>query len=567
MVYKDLAHTHDFCRSRRKERLLAVELIERIRIIQPQEGSVLICLRLLLGFPTGGALLHGLHLQNLSSLLRDDWIHLEFRRPGRSLIIPNVLRGNASERALREFRNLHTPRVLKSIADETNIFLPKSLTYETFLALWEAALPTFASPVLSAISTLRFQAALPSRVDLAVKVTPHDRKRSFRQTRGTILGRSVSEFAKNRQQGEQPDLLHFMKSAENGPESVSFSAALWLIRKPRRKKVVATTIERQMRSIDKVLSLSNDTVQKAVPIYASDKVAESAIIASSTNELITDTLKRLNLKRKRTNPRDYPLINPTVLLTTHGLDERPDIQNVDLRSAALRIMLVTITHCGRRPCCVYQLALRDFKISWNPIRKRHTASVRISFTKAKAEIGMEIPIGYLWPIVELDHLARFLKMTAKLDPALTLMELAGGQRIAEHNIDIGYSELCQLLKSQNVREKRFQLHVPRITFASWWPIRILCAEHRYLLDELPYLGCLKLHPWFTNEALDRVWELVGGATGHSLNVVRQIMGHASFGEFLETYCRSWPLLFSLNSYISWRANRSSGFHQLLLEHT
>lgn len=50
----------------------------------------------------------------------------------------------------------------------------------------------------------------------------------------------------------------------------------------RRKKVVAATIERQMRSIDKVLSLSNVSAQKSIPIYASDKVAETAIIASST---------------------------------------------------------------------------------------------------------------------------------------------------------------------------------------------------------------------------------------------------------------------------------------------
>jgi len=49
--------------------------------------------------------------------------------------------------------------------------------------------------------------------------------------------------------------------------------------------------------------------------------------------------------------------------------------------------------------------------------------------------------------------------------------------------------------------------------------------------------------------LDRVWELVEAATGRFLNVVRQIMGHSSLGEFLETYRRSWPLLFSLNSCI------------------
>jgi hypothetical protein len=66
-------------------------------------------------------------------------------------------------------------------------------------------------------------------------------------------------------------------------------------------------------------------------------------------------------------------------------------------------------------------------------------------------------------------LGRFLKMSAKIEPALTLMGLANGQRIAEHNIDIGYGMLCQLLKSHNIREKSFHLHVPRITFASWWP--------------------------------------------------------------------------------------------------
>lgn len=193
--------------------------------------SVLACLKLLLGFPIGGELLDKLHLQSRRLLHTEDWIRLEFQRPRRSVLIPNVLCGNASERALSEFRKLHTPRVLESIVDETNLLLSRSLTYESFLQLWEAALPTYANPVLGAISTLRFQAAQPSRVDLAITVPPRVRKRSFRQARGTILGQSVSEFTKNRQRGEKPDLVRFINLAKNGLESVGFSAALWLIRK------------------------------------------------------------------------------------------------------------------------------------------------------------------------------------------------------------------------------------------------------------------------------------------------------------------------------------------------
>jgi hypothetical protein len=567
MVYQDLAHTHDFCRSRRGERLLAVELIERIRAIQGKGDSVLACLKLLLGFPIGSELLNELHLQSRHSLHMENWICLKFQRPCRSVLIPNVLGGNASERALSEFRKLHTPRVLESIVDETNLLLSRSLTYKGFLQLWEAALPTYANPVLGSISTLRYQAALPSLIDLAVSVPPRVRKKAYRRARGTNLGQSISEFTKNRQRGERPSLVHFAKSAKDGPESVGYSAALWMIQKPRRKKVASATVERQMRSIDKILGFRKDGVQKSMPIYASDKVAEKAIIASSADDSIKAELKGLKLQRERTKPRSYPLVNPLVLLRNHGLDQPPNLRNLDLQNAALRIMLATITHCGRRPCCVYKLALRDFNISWNPVRERLSASVRVDFTKAKAEIGMEIPISYLWPVAELDLLARFLKMSAELNPKLTLMELAGGQRVTEHNIDIGYSVLCQLLKSHNIRKKSFHLHVPRITFASWWPVRVLCGEHPYLINELPYLGSLRSHPWFSNEALHRVWQLVGGAAGHSLNVGRQIMGHASFGEFLSTYCRSWPLLFSLNSYISYRGNRTSGFHRLLLQHT
>jgi hypothetical protein len=168
MVYQDLAHIHDFCRSRRGERLLAVELTERIRAIQGKGDSVLACLKLLLGFPIGSELLNELHLQSRHSLHMEDWICLKFQRPCRSVLIPNVLGGNASERALREFRKLHTPRVLESIVDETNLLLSRSLTYKRFLQLWEAALPTYANPVLGSISTLRYQAALPSLIDLAI---------------------------------------------------------------------------------------------------------------------------------------------------------------------------------------------------------------------------------------------------------------------------------------------------------------------------------------------------------------------------------------------------------------
>jgi hypothetical protein len=137
-------------------------------------------------------------------------------------------------------------------------------------------------------------------------------------------------------------------------------------------------------------------------------------------------------------------------------------------------------------------------------------------------------------------------------------------RVEDDDSDIGYSAICEGLQDLQTGTSTLSTHLPRIGFATWWPIRVLCVRHPFLLDELPYLQILKIHPFFHLDALQRLGELIRSSSADSTNIVRQIMGHATASQYISVYCRSWSLQASIQSYLAWKEGRCPGYHRLLM---
>lgn len=560
----DLNWTSDFCRSMYQDRQLAIHLRTNLltEVVESTSGAA--CMKLLAGLPLGAVAIDGMRKLKLRDLVELDWLELDIDRPSRTLIVPNILKGNASEQAIAAFREISKPSALGQIVDDLHLPWLELRKYDRFLAIWEAGLPAAARPLLTAIYTLRFQAAQPSFIDFEAQTIRRLWRKRFGRTRNSGVGGIVAELTRYRQKDGAGELPGFLVIPESDEQAAAHRALRYLYFKGRSTKVRASTVERQGRSIDKVLSWSSDAQKSVVPpIYGPDRVALRALKEASGENPLVAALDDEQMKRTRLPPRPYALIDPRLYLEAYGLAKPPDLA-LDVKAAAARILRCLLMHCGRRACCLYQIQLNHINFAWNPVRRLHTASVRITFTKSSGEVGMELPVNYLWPENELEHLYRFLEVTAKFDQNLTLMEVAGFTRVPLHSPDKGYQQLMRLLEEYSPSGKKLHSHVPRITFATWWPVRTLCSEYRYILDEVPCLAFLRVHPWFAKSSLDRFTELLGGSSGHSLNIARQIMGHASFGEFIETYCRSWPLIASLESFISHREGRCTAFHQFLL---
>ncbi len=82
------------------------------------------------------------------------------------------------------------------------------------------------------------------------------------------------------------------------------------------------------------------------------------------------------------------------------------------------------------------------------------------------------------------------------------------------------------------------MHLPRIVFATFWPLRVVCARDRSLLDHAALNG-IRDNIWFSPPMLDQLLKIVEDAEIDSLEILRRILGHASTYECIKDYCRSW----------------------------
>lgn len=99
---------------------------------------------------------------------------------------------------------------------------------------------------------------------------------------------------------------------------------------------------------------------------------------------------------------------------------------------------------------------------------------------------------------------------------------------------------CQILKENKALKKAPSLHLGRIFFYTWLPIRVRAAWDPRWLDH-PLLSSLRQDPSFAPEALDR---LCRRFKEHQdiLGCIRRLSGHSSEGIPLEHYIRSLPIM-------------------------
>src|SRR5258708_14587447 len=109
---------------------------------------------------------------------------------------------------------------------------------------------------------------------------------------------------------------------------------------------------------------------------------------------------------------------------------------------------------------------------------------------------------------------------------------------SKHNLDVAQ----QMLSRKLVAGKRVSTHLGRVTFATFWELRVLAVRYPFLL-ETPLYRKLSLHFWFSPEGIEKMTRLLGGSRHPHVDLARSIMGLASSHQFHFTYTRRKPLQF------------------------
>jgi hypothetical protein len=303
-----------------------------------------------------------------------------------------------------------------------------------------------------------------------------------------------------------------------------------------------TTAERLFRGMWKVINhfYQADLGQS----LGSPEIAAHRVLVGL--DRLPPEFKNRSFRRKQTGPRPYALVPAQLYHKAYGLTDAPPNEIEDLAVSSLRILTCVLVYCGRRACCLLAITLGDFRVAQDPIKSRIWTELNIRFTKSKNEAEMRLPLHALWPEVELAHLRAFLKMTSNLPSNATLLELIDARKISRDNPDYA----AQILRKKFSRTLEIlgtsSLHLPRITWATYWPVRVWCAfQPEYL--EHPSMIRIREHVWFSHEMLTKVRELVQDQATDSLELARRLTGHASTYELIVDYCRSWPLLMELQA--------------------
>jgi hypothetical protein len=235
----------------------------------------------------------------------------------------------------------------------------------------------------------------------------------------------------------------------------------------------------------------------------------------------------------------FALSQPGLIFENYGLDVAMD-RISSLRDSALRVAWVIMAYCGRRASCLLHLTLGDFLSIIDLMSNRELVELRLRYAKTRQARRGRLKLHLLLPAEELRHLAEFLKKAATEYPEtwrdLTLVELFAGRKFSSNEVSKIVAVLLDNLPQGSVRLG----HLPRITFATWLPLRILVARDRRLLAH-PAVDAVRNHPWFSTEMLNKLLELIGNDTVDALEIVRRVLGHTSSYEFLASYCLGWSM--------------------------
>lgn len=267
--------------------------------------------------------------------------------------------------------------------------------------------------------------------------------------------------------------------------------------------------------------------------------------------------------RRDRHKAEFALVHPNSLFASVGLLTPPPHPIADPPDAAFRLLVSLLLYCGRRLSCLVGTRPSDFRIGTDPVTGEALVDLTIPSSKSASENGMRLPLHLLMPDSELTHTIATICLLSEPDADRTLIEIASGAPLPTQDADLAYEEFSRMVRAARLTSIERAYHNPRRMFATYWPVRVLCAFRRELLDSAPALQPLKDCIWFQEPMLDKVRRLVGSETDDAVEVCRRILGHSHHVEFSETYCRSLALVLSIKTMLKESAGIAKCHHRWL----
>lgn len=270
----------------------------------------------------------------------------------------------------------------------------------------------------------------------------------------------------------------------------------------------------------------------------------------------------VRLRRDR-HKAEFALIHPNSLFASAGLLTPPPDPLADPPEAAFRLLLSLLLYCGRRLSCLTGVRPSDFRVLLDPVTGEDLVDLMITDGKKASENGMRLPLHLLMPDLELTHAIATIRHLSGRGTDPSLLEIAAEAEFPNQETDAAYEEFNKLIRRARLTSLERAFHNPRRMFATYWPVRVLCAFHREIVDTMPTLRALKDCVWFHDEMLDKLKRLIGSDADDAIEVCRRIQGHSHHGEFSLTYCRSLPLVLSIHTLLNERAGLAFCHHRWL----
>jgi hypothetical protein len=571
-----LAIRRDPCHATPRDRVLGHTLKGILRNTQEPAAQPIAAW---LGIPIGRRalleILRGRHTEQ-------PWLTLRLQTPATTLVLPNLWAGNVTARLVAACR--------RALADGS---LPRLLGLDgcrvdstRVLNAWEASLMPHRDAALVAVGCLHWRPPMPASVDLRLPrhlATSPGRGKTRKPIRWLRLRhtiRTLRRWADGRifRAWTHANAFAFIRrqaQADADPLEAAAIHALLAIYGARHspsgyRQVDDVTAERQARALYRVLDAldaqCNGRHKQAARLAAKFRAPERFALGAlrrAIAELGTPSLPVIAIPGKtRTHMHAPPLLNPSITFSRFRLLAPPPIHLTDLTAAARRFARCVLLLCGRRARCLFGIRPHHFRQIQNPITDQLLTELSIPDSKGSTSSDLiPLPLHALWPSHEIDLAKRFFAAWKDSDVHHneTLLELIVGKPIDEGTDTGRRYELLRKALSRGGR--RIRLHEGRREWATWWLVRCLCAQHRELLA-LPALRPLSACPWFSAEALDRIATLV--APGEQpIEIARRLLGHASPKEYFLSYCRVWPLLYSIHSWLAYQRGEAPIHHRWL----
>lgn len=452
----------------------------------------------------------------------------------------------------------------RAFGDELEQPLPEKLTVGRLFDAFESILPLQHPPALIAALNWSLDVAWPTNIDL--------------ESLELSVGRNTP---RNQRESKYPKLgkiLRVLKRARTeriGVSEEDFTAPARLATGIEYTvcKIVVRDLLGKYRS---GLPRSQERIYQALPIVA--EAAVNGVRPKYVGPVESEAFKMLRKLGHGLLPPE--IINRAVPMFSM-LDPQP-VRRMELSSpdaidshfglrmpfppvdadeeCGLRFMLIVMARCGRRAC-----DLIDVKID-SLTEEGPFLDLTIPSTKVASQNEIDLPLHVFFYPEELEFTKRWLQslVLRGVSKQKTLFELLGVERQTRANSDKTRGFLVSKLNSKMLRAGvRSTTHLPRHSFASWWPVICLIARYRFLRDH-EILTPVRDSRVFSDEYLDQVLSLVtSGADSSSLHA-NLAMGHSQATELFYSYCRSWPLLIVLHAAIAQSSSRREVVERAML---